>query len=138
MLVWSAYVFSRLQRMQNKIVRNLFKVHHPECSTAELFKKFSILTVVELYCFNLAISMFKILKLNQLPFLLNEIIKLLASHRYPTRSSHDIRVPFPRVSAIRHNFLFQAITVWNSLPISLKDEKNLTFFSKKCKLHFLS
>lgn len=129
---------SRLQRSQNKILRNLFRVHFPELSTNELYKKLKILSVTQLYKLNLAITMFKILKLNQHPFILVEIQSLLSCHKYPTRSRNNLKVPFPRVSAIRHNFLFQGITTWNSIPICLKEERSLSGFTRKCKFYFLS
>lgn len=129
---------SQLQRTQNKIVRNFFRIHYPELSTIEIYNKFKILNVVQLYRLNLAMTMFKTLKLNQMPFVLDEIVNLLSCHRYPTRFRNNLKVPFPRVRAIRFNFLFQGIMTWNSLPGYLKEEVGLSNFAKKCKYYLLS
>lgn len=129
---------SQLQKTQNKIVKNLFKHHFLELNILEIYKRLRLLNVIELYKLNLAVTMYRALKLNQLPFIVNGITGLLSSHGYPTRSRNLVRVPFPRVNAIRYNFLFQGITTWNSLPNDLKESKSLVLFSRKCKHHLLN
>ena len=129
---------SALQTSQNKVIRNLFRPHYPTLSTDELFSKCKLLNVKQIYAYQLAITMFKILHLNDMPFLLNEIHDLLLSHNYPTRGRSRLQTPFPRVNAIKFNFLYQAITNWNTIPEIIKSSNSLPIFKNKLKKFLLS
>lgn len=129
---------SSLQISQNKVVRNLFRPHYPTLSTRELFHKCKLLNVKEMYKYQLSITMFKIIHLNDMPFLLEEIHDLLLTHNYPTRGRTRLQPPFPRVNAIKYNFLYQAIINWNTIPENIKNSQSLPIFKIKMKKFILS
>ena len=129
---------SSLQTSQNKVVRNLFRPHYTTLSTEDLYKTCDILDVKQIYLFQLGITMFKILRMNDMPFLLQEIHDLLIFHRYPTRTRANLQPPFPRVNAVKYNFLYQAITNWNIIPENIKSSKSLFTFKMKYKKWLIS
>ena len=129
---------SSLQTSQNKVVRNLFRPHYTTFSTEDLYKTCDILDVKQIYLFQLGITMFKILRMNDMPFLLQEIHDLLIFHRYPTRTRANLQPPFPRVNAVKYNFLYQAITNWNIIPVNIKSSKSLFTFKMKYKKWLIS
>ena len=129
---------SALQISQNKVVRNLFRPHFPTLSTVELFQKCELLNVKQIYLYQLSITIFKIIHLNDMPFLLEEIHELLLTHNYPTRGRARLQPPFPRVNAIKFNFLYQAITNWNTIPETIKNSQSLPIFKSKMKKFLLS
>jgi hypothetical protein len=122
---------SRLQKKQNKIVRNLFGRFFPNCGTTELFDSMKILRIKQIYKLHLGLTMYKVIYTNQMPFLESAIQSLLVNHRYPTRRHSDLIPPLPRVNAIKFNFLYQSILFWNSLPEDIKSCSSLFVFKKK-------
>ena len=128
----------QLQISQNKVVRNLFRPHFPTLSTKELFIKCNLLNVKQIYLHQIGITMFKILHMNDMPFLLQEIHDLLIYHSYPTRTRNHLHPPFPRVDAIKFNFLYQGITNWNIIPVNIRYSQSLSIFKNKYKRWLLS
>lgn len=122
---------TRLQRCQNKIVKNLFKKFFPERHTDDVYKACGILTINNIYKLHLALSMFKILNQTDMPHFLNHILALLRDHRYPTRNSSNLVTPFPRVDAIKFNFLYQGITIWNHIPLAIRNSATFSIFKNK-------
>ena len=58
-------------------------------------------------------------------------------HNYSTRNSDEIALPFPRVDAIKFNYEYQFIQIWNSLPARIKQAPSLKTFKRLLTTHFL-
>ena len=58
-------------------------------------------------------------------------------HDHNTRAGNDPRIPFPRVSALRINFKYQCVKIWNELPHYIKEARNLGHFKKTLLAYFL-
>ena len=72
--------------IKNKIVENLFRPQYPNNNTGELYQACYILNIKLLCSLQAGVTIFKIMKLNELPSLLKEIMRLSIAHRYPARA----------------------------------------------------
>ena len=63
--------------------------------------------------------MFKILKMNYNPYLLDNIEKCSCVHIYSIRSNFKLRLPFFKSSRCQRSLLYCIIKNWNTLPNSL-------------------
>ena len=125
----------KLFRFQEKIVKNLFGNYFP--SEACLFKELKLLKVLDIHRFYASIYMFKILKLNECPTVNEDISFVYPEHTYLTRNRNNFIPPFPRVNAIRRNFEFQFLEIWNELPDSVTNSNSLNIFKKRLAMHFI-
>ena len=86
--------------------------------------------VADIYRLYAAIYMFKILRLNKCPTVQENLTLSLPQHSYNTRQQINFTLPFPRVNAIRYNYEFQFISIWNGLPETLKQASSLRMFKR--------
>ena len=127
-----------LEKLQRHILTNLFSRFHNPSSC--YFKTLKILKFREAYKLRAATYMYRVLKRNEFPEL-RAILELdTPTHSFHTRSIDDelFLLPFPRVSAIRINFGYQFIDVWNNIPLLLKNSPSLSTFKKALTNHLLS
>ena len=119
-----------LQKVQHRIVRNLFH-HHTDDESSCLFKAFNILKLKDLHTFYVNVYMFKVIKMNIYPNLQCDLDLRIRDHCYGTRGNGVYAVPFPRVENIRINYKYEFITAWNQLPVELRNVDILSLFKKK-------
>ena len=124
-----------LNRLYEKTVRNLFKRF---CSQGScIFKEVGILKLDDVHRLYVGAYMFKVLKMNLYPSLQVNLDLKYPDHDHNTRAGNDPRIPFPRVSALRINFKYQCVKIWNELPHYIKDARNLGHFKKTLLEYFL-
>lgn len=124
----------RLLRLQKGIMKNLFKDFHPNASC--LFKSMHILKLNDIHKLYASIYMFKVLKLNLMPTVQENLNLNFPNHEHYLRNYNDPRVPLPRVASIRLNYKHQCISIWNSLPENMKAIESFKQF-KKCLIQVL-
>ena len=118
----------RLVRLQAKIMKNLFSKFFP--STRCLFKKIKILKLPDVYRLKVNVFMYRMLKLDEFPSIRRNLRLEYATLSYGTRYAGNLIPPFPRVEAIRINFQYQFINVWNSTPLAIKALPNFRSFKR--------
>jgi len=125
-----------LQRLQNKIVKNLFSVHFHNSGC--MYKQVRLLKLVDIYRFYISMYMYKIVRDNKYQTLKTNLNLQLPSHFHNTRQKNDLILPFPRVENIRLSFKYQFVGIWNDLPTRLKDISTLSVFKKNLFEYLLS
>ena len=137
---WGGYMVSSLRRdriqiIQNKLVKNLFGIFFPLCSTLELYKRLNILRAREIYKMRVTVIIYKTLNYGYFP----EIRPFLCNNdaTYSVRNFNDLRVPYPRVDAVKLNFLYTGLSVWNSLPLTIREAPNVVKFKNDLRIYFL-
>ena len=85
-----------------------------------------------------AVLMYRVINLNELPSLRNNVILTLASHDYQTRNASNLVLPYPRTEVIRMSYKYQFVSVWNSIPESIRLLPSLKLFKKALTDHFLN
>ena len=61
-----------------------------------------------------------------------------AGHSHDTRNRNRLLPPFPRVEAIRRNYQYRFIDVWNSIPDEIRNSRNLRCFKTELSNKFLN
>ena len=117
----------RLKSLHKKILKNLFCLDDREGC---VFKKFGILKLTDIHRLYVCMYMYKVIKLNMCPTLQFNLDLSYPAHAYSTRCSNDLVLPFPRVEAIRLNFKYQCVKLWNGVPESIKSLTSLRRFKK--------
>ncbi len=126
-LIWGGTIINsawsiKIHKLQNKIVFNLFAgPNDSDLNMSQIYCKYRILKFMDLYKINACMTIYKVLKENYAVFLSDELSNLLRYHDYDTRNRFDMLLPFPRVQAIRRNFLYQGIKCWNDLDLNVKN-----------------
>ena len=84
--------------------------------------------------------MFKIINFGKYETLHDKLDILHPEHGHLTRSrdNEQLLVPFPRVDAIKINFQYQFISIWNSIPINLKTLPTVNSFKKALTQHYVN
>ena len=116
----------RLIGLQAKIVKNLFEKFYS--GDACLFKACRILKLVDVYKFRVCIYMYRVLILNELPTLRENLELEFPQHEYNTRSNTLLITPFPRVEVVRMSYSYQFVRIWNEIPDFLKAADTLRKF----------
>ena len=118
-----------------KLVCTLFGKFFP--AGTNIFKELGILNLHDIHNLYASLHMFKIVTLNENDDVKNIINIEQSNHRYPTSSVGQLRVPFPRVDSIKFNFEYQFITIWNSLPIDIRQSNSISIFKKSLTQYYL-
>ena len=141
-LVWGGTLdtagFSKLQSLQNSIIFNLFSL--PDESKANVnvvYKRQALLQVTDLYKLKAILAVYEVLNNGALSFLYDNLQQQLQNHVYNTRNSQNFRLPFPRSRAIKLNFMYKAILLWNNLPFELRCSPHSKQLNKALKKYYL-
>ena len=61
------------------------------------------------------------------------------NHDYRTRfsSNDNIKLPAAQLATCQCSFLFQGISLWNQLPLEIKQSSNTNIFKRKLRLSSL-
>ena len=120
--------------LQNRIVKNIFAEFYPGYTC--IYKSARILKITDVYRFRVSIYMYKIVKLQECPELQRILNLEYPTHRYPARVTNFV-LPFPRVEAIRYNFKYQFINIYNELPDRIRNIESLGRFRSELFEYFL-
>ena len=125
----------RLIRLQNRIVENLFSKYVPRYD--QIFKYMEILKFNDVYRFTVSVHMFRVIKLGEFPSLDRSLNLNYPNHQYETRQSDALITPFPRIECIRMNYKYQFCSIWNDVPLYIKESPSLSIFKKVLKQRYL-
>ncbi len=73
----------------------------------------------------------QILNKNYGPFLVYSIQQYSYEHDHNTRHHKDFLLPFPRVRAVKFNFIYQGICFWNDLDINIRQINRASLVKKE-------
>ena len=82
--------------------------------------------------------MFKALKYNKNPVVASSIECIFPEHNYSTRNRHRMIVPFPRIGAIKMNFRFAFVSIWNSIDSDIRETRSLRTFKRNLFANLIS
>ena len=135
----STWEFRKLERLQNRIVYNLFS-HNDESinEVSNIYSRNKILKIPDVYRLYGCIAIYKILNCGYLSFYMDTLISLAFNHNYLTRHRNDYRVPVPRSRAIKLNLIYQALKSWNSLSLDVRNSTSVNIFKRKLRDHIFS
>ena len=97
-----------------------------------------ILKLADIHKLYVSVYMYKILKMNLFPTLQLNLDIQTAVHSYDTRHRDDFILPFPRVDALKINFKYQYVKIWNMIPENIKSCNSLGRFKRQLIDYFLS
>ena len=136
-LIWASTYASYLEPLyllQKKAIR-IITFSPPQTRSKPLFSKLNILSLHSRYKFH--VSCFVFSHFNRLlPASLSSLLHFNRDfHYHLTRSHFNLHK-----MSLRYQFAIssQAPTIWNNIPLTVRDSLTTTNFKKKLKLHFLS
>ena len=140
--VWGGALFVNethrdLQIKQDKIVRALFAKFFPAKNLDEIYIELRIAKLKQLYKIYVSLYFFDIIYTNKYPQIKAATNDLLFDHSYNTRKNSLI-IPLNRFPNFRHNFLYNAVKVWNEIPSTIKHIVNKKKFKNEIKKHFMA
>ena len=140
-LIWaqseSTSALDKIFRIQKKYCRLLTFSSYRSHSNP-IFFKLSILTVYDIYKYQLALHMYRIMN-NMLShndhFVFQTNTRI---HNYNTRHKMDIHQNYCRTRTRQNTLYFQGPKLWNSIPTELKQLSTIQIFKRTFKLHLLN
>ena len=125
---------SRLQRLQNKIMRLILRCNR-YTSSSLMLDALQWLSVKQRIVFLTMVFIFKVAN-GLLPrYLCDRIVRGSDIHRYNTRNAGEIRTPHFLTSASQNSLFFKGINVYNSMPRHIRRTATLSEFKRLCISH---
>ena len=124
-IIWggaSATILSKLQRIQNKVIRNILP-NSLNLHTNEIFIHLKILNIAKISKYQSLLFLYKWAFCNYYQYLPIRFENFRFDHGYDVRRSHLLRLPFARTENHRRSVWFRAISEWNSLPDQVRDSE---------------
>ena len=125
-----------LIRIHSKIVENLFRPFFPDAEC--LYKTVKLLKLTDLYKLKVGTYVFGVMNEDLYPSLAGALDLRPVSHEHETRSSGQLRTPFPRVEAMRLGYQHQFVAVWNTIPSCAKQSASVATFKSSLTSYFLN
>ena len=123
-VIWGSTYKSYLKRLeviQNKAIYAITKTKSYKQKLAPLYHKLEILPIRQLYKIEIAKFMHK-LSTSSLPQpLLDQFSMVNLRHSYSTRNQFNYSLSCYSTSKLQTSFIFNAIKIWNSIPISIRN-----------------
>ena len=115
------------------IAKAEFRAH-----TTPIFKKYSLLKIIDICQFQIAFFMFKF-TISKLPSMFNSYFTYTSSiHHYSTRSSiSGFAMPSVRTKIRQKSIKYQGPFVWNKLSAEIKNSPSVSTFKNKLKQYLL-
>ena len=125
------------------ILNSLFKIPKKYCRlltfssftapSEPLFKQLKIFNIYQIYQFQLAIYMYKIVNGSLSPLDHCLFQTGLNVHMYDTRHKEDLRRPFCRTKKRQQTMCFQGPMLWNSVPDLVKHAPSFGIFKNRLR-----
>lgn len=122
-----------LQKKAVRLVTNSAYLAH----TDPIFKSLGILNIYQVFKLNCLLFVYKCLKTAQYPEFKSKIQKKISIHSYETRINDLFRPPTERLDLCQRSYLYQSVTLWNSICINIKSYNCIITFKKKVKVLIL-
>ena len=128
---------NKLYILQKRVIRNICDAQY-NCNTAPLFHELKVLTLFDLYDYQLGIFVYKFTA-GMLPDVFTNLyMENSAYHSYGTRHRHHFSHPYSRTIRNSTHIRTTGVYLWNSLDHELRSAPSLYLFKKKYKLHLLN
>ena len=120
-----------LKVIQNSLIRRLH-VNYDNIRTDELYKHLNILTVNNLYLLYSACYIFKA-QHNLVPNSISNLLIIQNTHYYNTRHMNLLNKPQYKLMCSTKDLSWSGPTIWNKLPLYIKDSTSFSLFKLKLK-----
>ena len=124
---------NRLQRVQNALARVVCPSIRRNDHIKPTLRKLHWLPISSRITFKIAILTFKTLHFQQPTYLLDLLSPYNPTRTLRSSNQNLLSVPDIRSSTGRRSFYFAAPTVWNSLPLNLRNADSLSSFHANLK-----
>ena len=118
-----------LQKKSVRLVNNSNFLDH----TAPILKSLKILTLSQIFNNNCLIFIYKCIKENKFPSIIERILRKSDIHQHNTRNNDQYRLPTGRLRIFRKAYFVQGLTLWISIDIDIKNCNNIGNFKMKIK-----
>ena len=127
----------RLQKLQNACVRLIFRLRKYTHVTS-YYTKLGWLKVEQFIKYRYVVILFNCLQSGQ-PFYLKDVIENYNPNRNLRSSNQNLlKLPLCRTETGRKSFTYQAPSLWNSLPNTLRSINTVASFKRSLKKHILA
>lgn len=129
-------LLEKIQKLCNRILKIIFNREHSS-ELNEILKKHSILKVGDVYKLHISCFVFKYLH-NQLPQCFDGIFSKNSSvSSRNTRQINNLRLPLFKKSVCQKSISYIGVTIWNDVPLHIRNSKTLHKFKKEFKQFLL-
>ena len=141
-IVWGGVLIAhgysnKLKKVHNRLVKLLFGRFFSFKHSYELFAPLKFLKLIDIYRYNVMITLYKINNNNIIPFMFRNFVSNNFQHGYNTRRT-ILRVPIcAKFSMLSFNFVFRAIQIFNDIPEFIKNIRVFSSFKKALKDYFI-
>ena len=140
-MVWASAgkttLLEHILKIQKKFCR-VITFSDFRASSKPLFFQLKLLPIYDIYKFNVATYMYKIIN-GLIPVLNHQRFALKSNiHGHDTRQRDNIHLPFCRTTMRQNTICFQGPKLWNHLPDHIKSARTVYVFKKCLKLSLIS
>ena len=130
----NATQMTRLQRLQNKIMRIILKVDR-YTSSSFMLDALQWLSVKQRISFLTMVFIYKIINRLLPRYLCNRIERGSDIHRYNTRNAYAVRTPTFLLRCSQNSLFYKGINVFNSMPRHIKSASTVAEFKRLSVSH---
>ena len=127
---------NRINKLQKRAARII--LHKPlSTPSQELFNDLHWMTFEERVNYMTAVLTYKAMNNLAPSYLSNLLVPVSNTLAYGTRSTtnNNLVIPTHNTELFKQSFSYSAVTIWNSIPLSLKETPSLQYFKNKAKLY---
>ena len=126
-------------KLQKRVARIILDTDY-FAPSAPLFKQLQWMTIENRITFHKCVLVFKCIKGQAPIYLSNKIKHISENNPYQLRNAikGDLHIPKTRTELFKKSFSYSAPTLWNSLPIEVRNEKTIPTFKDQLKLLLMS
>ena len=126
-----------LQRLQNRAARAITGIHDWNVQSTEIIKMLNWMSVRERYEYLSRVLMHKCIFKTSPSYLTSRFKYVNEVHPRHTRTpvNNLLYPPRPKLSLFKGSFTYSGSILWNSLPINIKINSNISCFKKKLKAY---
>ena len=95
--------------------------------TTKLFYELGLLKLPDIFKFSIGVAMYKHVDSG----------RFQCRHSLNTRNRHQVVPEFHRLSLTQHAFSFTGPTVWNDIPLEIRNSPSLPAFKRKFKEYLI-
>ena len=129
-------VLSRLRAAQNRLIRYMTYLP-PQSNTLEMFRKYNILTVNEIYTHEIGKFVHSVHN-KTAPTIFHDYFVTVSDYRSTRLRQHNVySLPQPRTSRGKSSVVFNGVKIWSKVPYQFKSLSK-KMFSHHFKHYILS
>ena len=127
---------NKLERLQERFCKFLDNGRRDKVS---LLKENNILPFKNVYKYFTMVKLYKCINLGQHRYFHSIINDFIPEHNHNTRfvAHNNFNIPNIRLTRCRKSFIYNAICIWNLLPLELKNVLTLVEFKMLLKRYYL-